>query len=339
MKTVFFSALLLFLSSSLLAQLKINYASSDYIAIADSKSFVFNNDTITFGGISGITQGDEPDSYYLINDKQTPYPGYFKALITFNNLKAELKIIDFIPFYDSNIEGEAIRMIPGTNNHLLISNENDTKTSICLLDNTNTATIISELTEYAANMQFNSGYEGIAVNVEKNLFFTALERPLPLPNENAGGFSRSYICPVIETSYHRPYKIQKVYGYPLQRKKQDNGISDLLMTSDSTMLVLERAWLKQKRKNIVRIFSVNINNTLATNNNKVSLYDISEILKPSVLFNFDKPVKLGNQKVKPGNIEGMCFSHDKKYLLLITDNNYGNRNHTPTEIYILRIAE
>ena len=324
--------------SSVFAQVKINYPASTYLAIPDTYSVIHHMDTLTFGGISGITQGNEPNVYYLINDKQEPVAGFFKATITVHENEINFRIKNFIAFPTDNIEGEAIRTIPNDNNSLIICSENDLNTDIYINPQSINPIKINKLSEYSENMQWNNGYEGLAVDGMQGIFYASLEKPLLPPEELHYDPKTQYICPILKTNINHPHDIKKIYGYPLQRKKPDNGISELLLTSDSTLLVCERAWLKKEHRNIVRLFAVNLNNTVKINNG-INIHQIEEMLKPHIKLNFDRDLQLGTHIVSPGNIEGMCFSHDKKYLILITDNNYGNRNHTPTEIYMLRLDD
>lgn len=71
----------------------------------------------------------------------------------------------------------------------------------------------------------------------------------------------------------------------------------------------------------------------------IEFHQITELVRPKLILDFKKGLSLKNAFAQPGNIEGACFSHDGKYLILITDNNYGNKDHTPTQIYALRLAE
>ena len=75
----------------------------------------------------------------------------------------------------------------------------------------------------------------------------------------------------------------------------------------------------------------------ATDLSKKSICDLkpkTRLLLPRLLFDFEDPIKQGLLN-KIDNVEGMTLSHDRKHLILVTDNNF--RSSQETQIIVLAI--
>ena len=319
------------------AQISFNLNESFTLAIPDSAIFLTaNNDTILFGGISGIEPAPLPNQYYLIPDKSDDLSGYFIAEITFLD-EIVVKIIKFQELNAPGLEGEAIRINPN-NKQIYLADERKNSTGIYQINRSNTPIKLSvEPSNYFRLMQWNAGFEGLCFTPNGSALFASVEKPLSNTGTLHTDITIPYVCPILFFPLSKGKQRATTYGYPLQRKTDDNGISELLTLNDSILFVVERAYLKNEDRNIVRIFSVNLNNTIHIKNTPIDIHGITELLNPKLLFNFEHPLLIGNQLTAPCNIEAISFSSDKKYLLLVSDNNYGNSDHTPTQIIALKI--
>ncbi len=320
------------------AQSVFDLDNSLYCTLSDSTYFTNENgDIIRLGGVSGIEKSNVEGEYLLIVDKARPIPGYFTAEIIISDTIA-FKLIKFHPFKDKSIEGESIRINPVTK-QLYFTDEKYEKTGVYKLSPMGKEVILPWYSKYAAPMRFNSGYEGLCFSDDGKNMFTALERPLQLPDDVIDNFKVEPVCPIIKSCITDNYKKSTViYGYPLQEKNLNNGVSEILFINDTTLWAIERSYIKKEDRNTVSLFSLNLNNTIYLSDLPIDFHNITELLRPKLLFSFETGVMFGEEHVKPGNIEGACFSHDGRYLILITDNNYGNKENTPTEIYALKIA-
>lgn len=319
------------------AQISFNLDESLTLAIPDSAIFLTeNNDTIAVGGISGIEPAPLPNQYYLIPDKSDDFAGYFIAEITFLD-EIVVKIIKFQELNAPGLEGEAIRINPN-NKQIYLADERKNSTGIYQINRSNTPIKLAvEPSDYFRLMQWNAGFEGLCFTTNGSALIASVEKPLSNSVTLHSEITIPYVCPVLFFPLSRSKQGAITYGYPLQRKDNDNGISELLTLTDSTLVVVERAYLKNENRNIVRLFSVNLNNTIHLKDIPIDIHAITEILNPKILFNFEHPLLIGNQITAPCNIEAISFSSDKKYLLLVSDNNYGNSDHTPTQIIALKI--
>jgi len=100
-------------------------------------------------------------------------------------------------------------------------------------------------------------------------------------------------------------------------------------------LVLERTYFKSLNKNSIKLFLVDLKK--ATDISQKSVCDLkpkTRLLLPRLLFDFEDPIKRGLLD-RVDNVEGMTLSHDRKHLILVTDNNF--RSSQETQIIVLAI--
>ena len=319
------------------AQISFDFKESLTLSIPDSTIFLTaDNDTLIFGGISGIEPAPLPDQYYLIPDKSDNLAGYFIAEITFHN-EIIINVIKFHKLNATGLEGEAIRINP-KDKQIYLSDERKNSTGIYQINASNTPIkLLVEPSNYFRLMQWNAGFEGLCFTPNGSALFASVEKPLSDPKSLNDNITIPFVCPVLFFPLANGKQLAMTYGYPLQRKNDDNGISELLTLNDSILFVVERAYLKNEDRNIVRIFSANLNNTIQLEDVPIDIHGITKIINPKILFNFERPLLIGNHLTNPCNVEAVSFSHDKKHLILISDNNYGNSDHTPTQIIALKI--
>jgi len=171
-------------------------------------------------------------------------------------------------------------------------------------------------------MYDNSGFEGLTISPDHKKLFLAMERALPTSG------CRS-ILPILE--YSLADHSTKTYWYQMQWNTKGNGISSLVALSDYELLVIERDYLKAEDRNEVNIYKITL--IEASKNNDSDCPQSGEsVLVPEKIFSFSQDLKLGGQPYKVNNIEGATFTPDGQYLLLVSDNNFGNKgNRTPTQ--------
>jgi len=338
MKPTYILAVLSVLCAQVMAQSFYAPEKSYYFEIPDNAVYLNDRDSIRIGGISGIEPAPENGEFYLIMDKPSPKSGIFTIFIKFDTgNEVSFKRFQEIPVM--NLEGESIRIHP-LNNSIYISNEGDRSTNVYQFMPNNSVKKIKGLRSLTKEMKFNSGIEGICFSPNGEFFYAAIERPPEFKNKIPEGTVVSPVCPVFQFfADNNKANLITTFGYPLQRKSSGNGISEILTVNDSIIWIIERDYMRKEDRNIVGIYAVNINKTLHLGDIPVNLHNITELFRPQQVFEFAQQIKIGNTIANPGNIEAACFSHDGRFLILVTDNNFGNHDHTPTQIYVLRIAE
>ena len=146
----------------------------------------------------------------------------------------------------------------------------------------------------------NRGYEGLSFNSNGTIMYMGLERP-----------KKGDITSII--ALHLENKTEVVYSYaldvlPLDNRK-DNGITELLTLNDSTLIIVERAFLGPKNGNSIRVYKATIP---AIGN---------EIKKVKLLTDFSASPEIDN-------IEGVSFSASGKELLFVSDDNGNSHQQT-----------
>jgi hypothetical protein len=338
MKHTYIFTILSVLFAQVMAQSFYSPEKSYYYEIPDNAVYINNRDSIRIGGISGIEPAEETGTYFLIIDKPSPRSGFFTISLNPETDK-ELHFTGFREIPIMNLEGESIRIHP-ENNSIYISNEGDRSTNVYQFIPDKSIKKIKGLRSITKTIKYNSGIEGICFSPNGDYFYAAIERPPEFENKIPEGTVVSPVCPVFQLQIDdKKANLNTTFGYPLQRKSGGNGISEILTVNDSIIWIFERDYLKKEDRNIVGVYSVNLNKSLHLGDIPVNLHNITELLRPKPVFEFTEQLKIGNTTTAPGNIEAACFSHDGRFLILVTDNNFGNHNHTPTQIYVLRMAE
>ncbi|MCF6351647.1 MAG: esterase-like activity of phytase family protein [Cyclobacteriaceae bacterium] len=238
--------------------------------------------------LSGIEYTGTGNTFYVI--PQSKKRGHiFLGTILFLDTGMEVTFDSILYLNHEPLEAEAIRINPN-DKQLYIAEEGDRTSYIYRVKKDYTLEII--YTSSAAQ-RHNRGYEGLCFSPDGAIMYMGLERP------KSGNIT--YII-----AYDLATKNEKVYNYPLDvlpnDKRADNGITELLTLNDSTLLVVERAYLGSKNSNSVRVYKA----IIPSNSN--------DIKKVKLLTNFSASPKIDN-------IEGVCWSASGKELIFISDNN------------------
>jgi len=308
------------------SQLTFDPEASSFIEIPADTAGIFAEHALPFGGISAIAYTGTGNDYYLLSDG-LPARYYIFTIDTKNGLKVSFKSMFLLP--NAPIRGEGAGEANGM---LYISDErtidNTEKTALWQLGADGLTEITALPAQYSGAMYDNSGFEGLSVNQSGTALFLGMERALPTSD------CRS-IVPIVE--YSLGDRTSKTFFYPMQWPTDGNGISAVLALSDTDLLVVERDYLKEENRNEVGIFAVSLSDIAKNNSDNCPSPD-DAVLVPRKLFSFSDVVSLGGNPFKVNNIEGAAFSPDKQYLLLVSDNNFGNRGRgTPTQIIALKI--
>jgi hypothetical protein len=139
----------------------------------------------------------------------------------------------------------------------------------------------------------------------------------------------------------QPDAAPKEYAYPIHNldsiAPNGNGVTELVWWNDQQLLVLERTYFRSLNKNSIRIYGVDLSS--ATNVHEQSLCSFSQetkVLAPKLLFDFDWAIAAGELE-RVDNVEGMILSPDRKFLYLVSDNNFNKRQQT--QVLRLRVGE
>ncbi len=245
--------------------------------------------------LSGIEYTGIGNAFYII--PQSKERGHiFLSTIQFSNAGLEI-VFDSILYLNQNLlEAESIRVNP-KDQQVYIAEEGNGTSYIYRINSKNALEVVYTST---TKQRHNRGYEGLCFSPDGAIMYMGLERP------NSGSITNII-------AYNLATKNEKVYNYTLDvlpnDKRADNGITELLTLNDSTLLVVERAFLGPKNGNSVRVYKV----LISANSN--------EIIKVKLLTNFSASPKIDN-------IEGVCWSASGKELLFISDNNGNSYQQT-----------
>ncbi|MBI9068343.1 MAG: esterase-like activity of phytase family protein [Salinivirgaceae bacterium] len=263
-------------------------------------SATYKNTNCIIQELSGIDYTGVDNNYYIIPQSEDG-AYYFIASIVFENNELKVDFIDKIDLIGSTLDAEAIRKHPKTN-VIYIAEEQKLYSSIFSVSTTNELQLL--IPEFEHN--YNRGIEGLCFNADGSKLYASMESSNKMKNTSI------YEINIISN------KIVKEFKYPLHKiandKNNDNGITEILCINDSTLLVLERAYLKSQKRNNIRLYRA----TIPRSTNR-----ISEI---KLLSDFSKIPNIDN-------IEGMTFNHDKSALIFVSDNN-GNEKQKTQIIYM-----
>jgi hypothetical protein len=245
--------------------------------------------------LSGIEYTGWGNQYYLIPQSRTTS---YVFLCTIDLLEEgmDVKFDSLIYLNHGPLEAESIRVNP-FNQHLYIAEEGLNTSFIYHVDEQNN---LNQIYNSTAAQKYNSGYEGLCFDQSGKKMFISLERP-----------QKGYMSEIIVRDLEK--NNEKIYNYPLDKlpldKNGDNGITELLNVNDSTLIVVERAYLGIKNGNSIRVYKAIIPKK---GNN---------IIKEKLLTDFSASPVIDN-------IEGVTYSASGKELIFVSDNNANRHQQT-----------
>jgi hypothetical protein len=286
--------------------------------------YAFKVDGSKVGGLSGVIYNDRDGLFYTVADK--PPARIYKANIAYNDsLSVDFdKVLYLRPQLLSQAELEGI-VINKKSNNFYVADEQSIGTRLLELDSTaGFVKIIQPVNQpFLPLSGHNSGIEGLALIDDLKYLYYAYERPTAeCLNQSLVNITRLDLSSTLAQDTYF-YKLHPVAGDEINT----NGISDLLLLNDTTLMVLERAYIPGKG-NVVRLYQADLSQ--AANKKTVNCDDEAAIpLRSTLLFDFAKVDELDID-----NAEGMTFNADRSLLILITDNNFSKTQQT--QIIILQ---
>ncbi len=274
-------------------------------------------DGINIGGLSAIAYSAEEDLYYLVADKP-PSRIYQLKIEQRDGLNVEIKQVLYLnPPLLKSAELEGIVINPKTNNFYL-SDEQSSGTRIIEVDNkAKFISIVKPLNQgFLPLSGHNSGIEGLTLSHDSNHLYFAFERP------TSACFDQSLtLITRLNIGNDQVHKFYYRLHNVANDKLNTNGISEILYLNESTLLIMERAYI-YAHGNVVRLYQANIKtyvNQAKRNCDGKSL----AVLTSTLLFDFGKV-----KDFKVDNAEGMTFNADKSILFIVTDNNFSKKQQT-----------
>ncbi len=293
----------------------------DHLVIPFGKTIADSN----FGGLSGITYNANDSLYYVVADK--PPSRIYKLKISTNDiLMVKFKEVLYLsPRLQSHSELEGITFNYKTGN-FYVTDEQSSGTRILEIDKqADFMRIVKPINEgFLPLSGHNSGIEGLTISSDANNLYYAFERPAEECLEQSH-VSIGHINLHTGKSQNFYYQLHEV----VDDKIKTNGISEILYLNDSSLLVMERAYIPNQG-NVVRLYQAKLASSAITDK-ELECNDISlTALESALLFDFTDVNDL-----KIDNAEGMVFNDDKRLLVIVTDNNFSKRQET--QIIVLKV--
>lgn len=267
------------------------------------------------GGLSGLAYNPSINKFVAVADKPPARLIQFRLdSITHKFVNPELVLLQPNDISKSELEG-----IVYDGQGYLLSDEQQNGTRIFRTDIMGNflSIILPKNRPFLPLSGHNSGIEGLSLGNDKTSLFFAFERP-------SGTCLGQQITTIGKIDLQS--NETELYAYKLHNVENDalntNGISEILTLSDTTLIVMERAYIPGQG-NIVRLFEVSLSDPVS---NIATALDCSaeyKLVRSKLVYDF-----ADNQKIKIDNAEGMCFNGDHSELLIITDNNFSKKQET-----------
>lgn len=312
-----------------------------------------------FNGLSGIAYDEDQDLFYIISDDRAEYDqarlyvaeiDIGETVRVFPHKALYLQGPDNQLFASNTIDFEGIIILP--NNNLLISSEGAESRRInpSLFEFTREGTFIREWplpSIFAADkdgdygIRNNLALESLAITPDKKFIFTANEQALKQDGPVA---TISNGSPVRIIKYNSSGQTLAHYFYmvdplpnPLRNKslKGDNGLVELVALDEWQLLALERSYLPELRRNIIRLYRVDLSTAQDVSRLDSLLHSAAEVsfAKKELVFDFDSIVpQLSSDFPSLDNLEGICFGpvlgDGARSLVLVSDGNFNKSQRT-----------
>lgn len=278
------------------------------------------------GGLSGVAYHIKDSSYYVVADKH-PARIYKVTIDNSDGLDLDfLSVININPVLlgKSELEGIAIDAAIGA---IYVADEQSIGTRIFEVDSMGHFNkIIAPLNRpFLPLSGHNSGIEGLTLSYDSQDLYYAFERPIVdcLDDSDVLIGRLALKDRSLKESYH--YKTHEVEG----DKLNTNGISEILYLNDSSLLVMERAYIPGTG-NIVRLFQVDLTNQEKSSDVSCSGTMVFKTIS-HLVFDF---ADVNDFEID--NAEGMTFNADKSLLIIVTDNNFSKKQET--QLIVLEVT-
>ena len=280
------------------------------------KDFKVGNTTV--GGLSGISYHINDSVYYIVADK--PPSRIYKASVNnIDELKVDFQTVAKLSpslLAGSELEGIAINNITG---NIYVSDEQSEGTRIFEIDDSGKFKRITEPLNnpFLPLSGHNSGIEGLTISDNGEHLYYAFERPVEYCLDDGNVLINRIELRNRErnTSYH--YQLHDVEGDEINT----NGISEILYLNDSSLLIMERAYIPGQG-NVVRLYQTYLSIVEKNADSSCSKAPVYKT-KSRLVFDFANV-----EGFEIDNAEGMTFNADKSMLVIVTDNNFSKRQET-----------
>ena len=276
----------------------------DYSCAFRSSELLFEGERVS--GISGIEYSGEGNLYYAVSDLSPAH--YYIFDIQTSNCKIEVKEkVVLIAHPEDTTRPESIRFHLKTKEIYLVTEED--QASRLLVFSPEAKMLFQQI-----NPRDNSGFEGLTFSPNGERLFIGIEG---FPKV---GCKKQQYTQLI--AYNPSSGVERRIQYPVTKIKHDkhrvNGVTEILAFDNSTLLFLERAYLGKRRGVTTGIFKA----TIPPEESKFITNKQQLFSSKSLPFQID-------------NAEGMTWNADKKYLIVVTDNN--GRTRQETQIIVLKV--
>jgi hypothetical protein len=188
----------------------------------------------------------------------------------------------------------------------------------------------------------NGVFEGLGFTPDDRYMFVSLEEPRYEDGPRADVRDTTAYIRIIRYDL-RTRKPMAQYAYKLEPVAHPsvpdtafhvNGVSDILVLSETQLLVMERSFSTGVKNNTIRVFKADLEN--ATNINTINSLQETKKFTPvqkTLLLNFDELDTFVD------NVEGMTFgptlSNGHRSLIFVADNNFAKGEET--QFYIFEV--
>ena len=329
-------------------------------------NLLFNGTTV--GGLSGIDYDTARQVYYLIcDDRSEKQPArFYTARIPQHTDSIVFTAVTFLRMRDGNVypgtksmapDPEAMRYNPHTGK-LIWSSEGERIT-----DNKDTilkdpgiyeinkdgsladsfpipATFRMQAT--AAGPRRNGAFEGLGATPDGRYLFVNLEEPRYEDGPRAGFTDTTAYIRLLKYDLHthKPvaeyaYNLAPVVHHPIPADKfYINGVSDILVLSDTQLLMIERSFSTGVKDCTIRLYLATLDR--ATDVSQITSLQETKSFTPAkktLLFNFD------SLHTYIDNVEGMTFGprlpNGHRSLIFVADNNFSAQEET--QFYLFEV--
>jgi hypothetical protein len=322
----------------------------------------------TVGGLSGIDYDTAKQVYYMICDDRSEKQSarFYTARIPLNGDSISFTAVTSLRMPDGNVypgtknmapDPEAMRYNPHTGKLIWCSegeriiNDKDT-----ILKDPGVYEISKEgqfTDSFAVPSQFhmqataagprrNGVFEGLGLTADGRYMFVSLEEPRYEDGPRAGFTDTTAYIRILKYDLHtrKPvaqyaYNLAPVAHHPIPADQfYVNGISDILVLSDTQLLVMERSFSSGIKDCTIRLYIANLNGaTDISGVNSLQQTTSFTPVKKTLLFNFE------DLHTYIDNVEGMTFGprlpNGHRSMVFVADNNF--LAHEETQFYLFEV--
>ena len=310
-------------------------------------------------GLSGCAYDEEQNLFYIISDDRAEYDRarlYLIEIETAETLKVTPQKVVFLQspddqsFAAQTVDFEGIVLLD--NGNLLVSNEGAASRGIdpSLIEFSRNGSFVRQWplpSMYRASkdqhygIRDNLALEALAITLDKHVIFTANEQALKQDGPRATVDHGSVVRIV---KYDTQGQVLGHYGYlveplpnptSLHSLKGDNGLVEFIALNEWQLLGLERSYLPELRRNIIRLYHIDLAG--ADNVAGIDSFQQSETLlnfaEKKLVLDFDSIIPLLNPDFPSlDNLEGLClgplFEDGSRMLVVVSDGNFNRRQRT-----------